>query len=365
MTLLTCLLLLVQDPDRRILQEQIQSLTEAIRESPDKPSLYVERAEKQLQLGDPAKAIADLDGALRLDPKSAGTYKLRGLARFVWARDKAERDESPIDDCDRACADFDEAWKLDAEDDGIMMLKGHALVLKGDHTKDYNAAEAVWWEAKGMYDRAWTLNKDRVGTYVGRAHAYRAASRHGEARDRVEAALDNVAVAIKLEPEEGTHYLLRASIHREAGDDRKAAADYEKALALGCADVASMTHFGGKAKAVLDEKIAAEKNETVARRLKRLRQRLADVERKAGTLATEIGQLIEALSDDSIEKRDEARVKLVTIGEAALPALEKAAAGDSAEVRAHARAIAASSAGRSGIDHRCGESPSPPGGREG
>jgi predicted transcriptional regulator len=103
-----------------------------------------------------------------------------------------------------------------------------------------------------------------------------------------------------------------------------------------------MAHFGDKARALLDEKIAAEKNETVARRLKRLRQRLADVERKAETLATEIGQLIDALSDDSIDKRDEARVKLVTIGEAALTALEKAAASNNAEVRAHARAIASS-----------------------
>ncbi len=285
--------------------------------------------------------IAKLDEAIRGNPSDAASLRQRGRVRLEWARLKAGRDESPVELCDKAVLDLDRAGELKNDDDETWTLKGLALVLKGDHTKG-GAAEALYWEAKGMFDRAWTMNASRVATFVGRAHAYLAASRHNELEERLDAALANVGVAIKLDPTGGTHYLLRAAIHREAGRNDDAAKDYEKALSLGCADYESLSHFGGtKAAEILERQLDGEKDERIVARLKRLRDRLADVEKQAKEREGEIGKLIEALGDDALEKREEARTALLKVGEAALPALQKAALGDDADLKAAATALMA------------------------
>ena len=86
------------DPDRAIADYDA-----AIRLDPKYALAYNHRGEAYIDKGDYARAIADLDEAIRLDPKYAHAYTNRGV---VWGRKG---------DFGRAIADYTEAIRLDPD----------------------------------------------------------------------------------------------------------------------------------------------------------------------------------------------------------------------------------------------------------
>ena len=163
------------------------------------------RASVRMDLkGDPDLIEKDCTEAVRLDPRSAETYGLRGMAR-------ADRRDD-----DRAIADFDMAVKLDPKETNYYHNRGNAYLMKGEFDRaiaDYDmmlkidpknnaayAARGGAWARKGDLDRAiadWTqairLAPDYAGTYAHRGQAY---SMKGE-NDKAIADFD---AALKLEP---------------------------------------------------------------------------------------------------------------------------------------------------------------------
>ena len=118
--------------------------------------------------GKPEKAIADFDAAIGLDPQSAETHRMRGLA---W-KEKG--------DFDQAIADFDAVIRLEPKDTQCYLMRGLA------------------WEEKGDFDQA-------IASYDA---------------------------AIRLEPRDAEAHLMRGLAWKEKGDFDKALADANEAIRL-------------------------------------------------------------------------------------------------------------------------------------
>ena len=81
--------------------------------------------------GEHARAIADYDAAIRIDPKSAEAYFNRGHA---WAN---------RGDSDRAISDYSAAIRLNAKDPAALVSRAAEHLLKGDYARasaDFEAA---------------------------------------------------------------------------------------------------------------------------------------------------------------------------------------------------------------------------------
>lgn len=63
-------------------REAVDTLSRALAIAPDKPDLYVERGHRELPLRQFQQASADLDRAVKLDPKSMAAYYHQGLAHY-------------------------------------------------------------------------------------------------------------------------------------------------------------------------------------------------------------------------------------------------------------------------------------------
>jgi tetratricopeptide (TPR) repeat protein len=119
---------------------------------------YRQRGIAAYRGGDFRQAIADLDQAIRLDPKDAKAYNIRGNA---W---------DYLGDSDRALADYDEAIDLDPNNPAVFHDRGMMWRRKGDLDKAlvdmdrairfgfsdaslYGDRGRIWYE-KGRYYRA-------------------------------------------------------------------------------------------------------------------------------------------------------------------------------------------------------------------
>ena len=116
------------------IERQIDGCTQFLQLDPFSPHValaYGRRGEAYVHKGDFARAIADFDQAIALDPKDADAYYNRG-----WAYD--EKGE-----LDRAIADYTKAIALDPNDADHYYGRGWAYQNKGDKDKaiaDYRKA---------------------------------------------------------------------------------------------------------------------------------------------------------------------------------------------------------------------------------
>ncbi len=231
-------------------------------------SAYRNRALAYTRAKDKAKAVEDLNQAIRLDPAHAAYY--RGLI------DLANEDQ------DRAIAEFGEAIKSDPGNAAIFNSRGAAYNAKGDRDRaiaDYGEAirlepglvvaiinRSIVHRFKGDFDlaiadasRAIELMPDHTAAYVSRAFAYakkgefdaaladceRAIefdSDYAEAYDckgfmhyrkrEYDKAIEEVTKAIGLNPQLANAYNSRGNAYHAKHDFERALADYDKAIDL-------------------------------------------------------------------------------------------------------------------------------------
>jgi lipoprotein NlpI len=233
----------VEYRDKGDLDRAIADLNQAIRLDPKFALAYSNRGLAWEDKGEFDRAIADYDEAIRLDPKLALAYSNRGL---VWYR-KGE--------LDRALADYDEAIRLDPKFAQAYYNRGVVWRDKGELDRaltDYTEALElnplpkaathvnVWvergtiWRAKGDLDRAIADYNDAIRfdptystAYLARGDAWR--DKGGANVDR---ALADYNEAIRLDPKGSSAYRSRGVTYLYSGHAAKALSDVNQASEL-------------------------------------------------------------------------------------------------------------------------------------
>jgi lipoprotein NlpI len=127
----------------------IADLDEALRLQPKSAESLNYRGRAKAFMGDDAGAMADLDRAVALDPTYAAAYANRGIANEAEARHE------------KAIADLDKALKIDGEQSEALLYRGIAKRYLGrldEALADLNHALKLDPEAPNGYThRGWTL----------------------------------------------------------------------------------------------------------------------------------------------------------------------------------------------------------------
>jgi tetratricopeptide (TPR) repeat protein len=184
-------------------EQAVEYFTDAIGKAPREPHNYAMRALVLLiEREDPVHALADCEGAIRLDPKYALARRVRGAIRAA------------TQDVDKAIADFSEAIRTKPDEPDAYRDRGVARISRQD------IAAAI-----ADFNAAIRLDPKDSSTYVCRAAAWLAKN------DEVKAMAD-FDEAIRLEPRNGDAYFLRGSLHGQKGQIDEAIADFSQLIKL-------------------------------------------------------------------------------------------------------------------------------------
>jgi tetratricopeptide (TPR) repeat protein len=241
------------DADRNI-----AGCTQIIDDAGEKPvvrgAAYVARGLAWQKKGDDDRALADFNGAIRVNPKDALAYNDRGL---LWR----ERGES-----DRAIADFTAAIAIDAlpHSDEAFSRRGNTVVPRHEVNVYENRAltfleKSDFDSAIADFDQAIRRNPNAAESYNGRGAAWRAKGELGRARadfsqairldaanidalynrglveiadSKPDAAIDDFTTALRLEPDFVDGYEARAEAFLAKTDAKHAVADLDEAINL-------------------------------------------------------------------------------------------------------------------------------------
>ncbi|MDF2628298.1 MAG: peptidase caspase catalytic subunit p20 [Symbiobacteriaceae bacterium] len=212
-----------------------EQMSDGIAKAPSKAEQLVDRGMAALEQGDVAKALADVDEALRLEPESARALGAR--ARVYLKQGEAEK---ALRDADRALAldgKSAEAWLTGGE--ALQARNGwspsvpylsNALVLDPENATAYGARGKAYleigeWE-KSIADYTEALKRaPAVELYVQRGTAYFYAG-------NMLAAKWDLDMAVRQKPRTAADMTLRGRLHLSLGDPEKAAADFTAALEM-------------------------------------------------------------------------------------------------------------------------------------
>jgi Flp pilus assembly protein TadD len=159
----------------------IREFTEAVRQDPNYPEAFANRAFAYLCKADYDRAIRDYGQAIRLKP-SADLFANRGLAYFNKG------------DYDHAIRDYDQAIGLSGSDAELFNDRGAAYSGKGDYDR-----------AIQDYDQAIRLNPNYAAALNNRGWAY---SQKGQ-RER---AIADYRSALRLKPEDSLRKHVEAAL---------------------------------------------------------------------------------------------------------------------------------------------------------
>jgi tetratricopeptide (TPR) repeat protein len=263
-------------------EERLSAENEAIRQTPDDPTAYVNRARAFRDLGNYEQAFADYVKALKLDPTFARAYHGRGTThRLARQYDAALADLSEairLDpryppayadrgmvfqlkrEYDQALADHNQALKLDPEFAPAYDGRGQAYQAKGMLDKaiaEYDTAirldptnalafghRALAFELTKAYDKALAdydqavhLDPTYAQGYNGRGFLY---ARQGD----LDKALTEYAKAIQLDPKFAMAYRNRGNTYLDRGDNARAIADFDTVLRLQPRDDVALAQRG-------------------------------------------------------------------------------------------------------------------------
>jgi monovalent cation:H+ antiporter-2, CPA2 family len=214
----------------------IADLDKALQLNPKSPLALTKRASAYHAKGDLDRAIADYNAAIAAQPKSAAAFYGRSeayrakkdldrairdydralrldkdLAAAYGGRAMAYRDKGKLD---KALADFDEAVRLDPSSASLRVERGATYQTKG------NLDQAI-----GDYDQAIERDPKLPLAYNNRGLAF-------SAKGEFDKAIADFSEAIELDPEFADAFLNRANAYRSKHDLERARQDLEAALKL-------------------------------------------------------------------------------------------------------------------------------------
>jgi tetratricopeptide (TPR) repeat protein len=195
-------------------EDMLSRCDEAIRIDPKDAWAYVIRGVGWQKQGDFNRAIADFNRAIGLDPTSVRAYGERGL---IWFSKR---------DYDRAIADFNEVIKLHPTDEWMHGFRCAAWYGKEDFD-----------QAIADCDEAIRRNPTMVDAYNDRGMAWEKKGVH----DR---AIADYSEVIRLRPKKSEGYYNRALAYYNSGDFDHAFTDYSEVTRLN-------PKFGGVARAYI------------------------------------------------------------------------------------------------------------------
>lgn len=180
--------------------EAVESLSRAIAADPRVAAGYRLRANAYLALGDRPKAITDLDAVLRFKPNDVQAIAERA-AELLKQRRYAD-----------AVADCDTALRLDAGRVDLFAVRGRAHAMLGESAAAF-----------ADFELAIRADADRAAE-----HLTQRAKLHLECGDP-RAAINDADTALRLDEACLLAFEVRAQAHRELGELRRAADDFERA----------------------------------------------------------------------------------------------------------------------------------------
>jgi tetratricopeptide (TPR) repeat protein len=190
-----------QGPEAAII-DCTQSINSGKWKGRDLAAFYSNRAAAYNEQGDNDRAIADLNEAIRLDPKLGMAYNNRGAAYNEQG------------DNDRAIADYNEAIRIDPKFAMAFSNRGNAYHDKGDNDRAIaDHSEAIRLDPK--FARAF---QNRGSDYHHKGDNDRAIADYNE--------------AIRIDPEDADAFTIRGVAYRAKGDNDRASADYNEAIRL-------------------------------------------------------------------------------------------------------------------------------------
>jgi tetratricopeptide (TPR) repeat protein len=182
--------------------------------------VYSNRSTAYLDKGDPDRAMADLNQALKFDPRYAPAYLNRGNA---YAQKK---------DYDRAIPEYNQALDLDPKYVLAYNGRGNAYTNK----KDYDRALAD-------FNRAVEIDPKYAVAVNGRGVVY-------ANRNDFDRAIAEYTQSIQLDPKYALAYNNRAIAHKAKGDLDHAISDYTQVVALN----PSIAAYFNRAAAYMDKR---------------------------------------------------------------------------------------------------------------
>ena len=190
-----------QDPEAAII-DCTQSINSGKWKGRYLAAFYSNRAAAYHDKGDLDRAVADLNEAIRLDPKLAMAFNNRGAAYNEQG------------DNDRAIADYNEAIRIDPKLAMAFTNRGNAYHDKGDNDR-----------AIADYNEAIRLNPKSGMAFHNRAVAYLE-------KDELDRAIADYSEAIRIDPEDASAFNGRGAAYRAKGDFDRASADHNVAIRL-------------------------------------------------------------------------------------------------------------------------------------
>lgn len=183
-------------------ERAVADLSEAIRLQPTDPALFGARAESYKRMGQFARAYADGERAVALAPDAPRPYLLRGQIALELGRP------------DQAQADAATLIRLVPNRAEGYLLRGDALLAKGQYD-----------DAVGAFDRAVALDPTSGAAYGARAHAQ-------QMRGNLDAALADIRSAIDRQPMFALWHAYEGDILRYVGDLDGALAAFNRELVI-------------------------------------------------------------------------------------------------------------------------------------
>jgi len=221
-------------------EDALADITRAIELAPANANYLAARGELHLARHEYDAALKDLDAAIEADDANALTYRLR--AELYVAQKRPEL----------ALGDAMKAVELAPDDAAAYVIRGDAFSMTKEYSKacaDYvratevDADDVKAWRTLGLHeleiekkprgaidalDKAIALEPRDASSRLLRAKARLAT----DDKSLIPSALEDLAEAIRLDPDDCDAYLTRAVVERQREEYASALADLRRALAL-------------------------------------------------------------------------------------------------------------------------------------
>ncbi|MGI8438528.1 MAG: tetratricopeptide repeat protein [Chthoniobacterales bacterium] len=195
---------------KREFDQAIYDFSFALRLNPDArhtAELYGNRGGAYAGNDDLERAMADADGAVKVDPEYFGGYQVRGLVHYLKREFEA------------ALAEFKTALRLNPSYSQLYVNRGNVFRALGDQVR-----------ARADFDRAITLGPTNFYAFINRGNSYVESG-------NVEAALADFHRSIVINPHQGEAYCDRAMLYMDQGKFSEALKDWNDYVRLNPTDM--------------------------------------------------------------------------------------------------------------------------------